>query len=99
MLPNKNILTPGPWSVNGNTVKDGYGNTICVVFARNATAHAHWIAEIPKLANRPPEPEESEVRELRETVARLEDELESREAQLVELKDALTALTRDGMVS
>lgn len=49
-LPNKDLLTPGPWIVNGNTVKDAHGRTIAVCFSRNATAHAYWVAEIPTFA-------------------------------------------------
>ena len=51
MLPNKDLLTPGPWKVKGNTVLDGTGKTIAVVFARNATAHAYWFAEIPSFVD------------------------------------------------
>lgn len=67
MLPNKLLLTPGPWSVQGNTVKDGTGKTIAVVFARHAAAHAYWIAELPRLANQ--HGDASEVAYLRERLA------------------------------
>ena len=50
MLPNKDLLTPGPWIVNGNTIKDSQGRTIAVCFARNATAHAYWVAALPQFA-------------------------------------------------
>lgn len=77
MLPNKDLLTPGPWLVNGNTVKDAQGRTIAVCFARHSTAHAYWIAEIPKLASlmdRGLEVHEDEVALLKDRVAALERE-------------------------
>ena len=77
MLPNKDLLTPGPWLVNGNTVKDAQGRTIAVCFSRNATAHAYWIAEIPKVAvamDRGLSAHEDEVALLKDRVAALERE-------------------------
>lgn len=88
MLPNKDLLTPGPWIVNGNTVKDAQGRTIAVCFARNATAHAYWVAEIPKLAtvmDRGLSAHEDEVALLKDRVTALEREnaglYESREGE------------------
>lgn len=49
-LPPKELLAPFPWKAKGNTVVDAHGRTVCVVFARNATANAYWLAEAPKLA-------------------------------------------------
>lgn len=77
MLPNKDLLTPGPWIVTGNTVKDAHGRTIAVCFARNATAHAYWVAEIPKLAavmDRGLSAHEDAVSLLKDRVAALERE-------------------------
>jgi hypothetical protein len=51
MLPNKDLLTPGPWTAKGNTIKDAQGRTIAYVVARNATAHAYWFAEVPNFAS------------------------------------------------
>jgi len=75
MLPPTTLLIPGPWTVRGNTVLDANGKTIAVCFARNATAHAYWIAEIPKLtAEMDSLRRENEA--LKGTVDRLENRLE-----------------------
>lgn len=50
MLPNKDLLIPGPWTVNGNKVTDAQGRTVAVCFARHATAHAYWVAALPQLS-------------------------------------------------
>jgi FtsZ-binding cell division protein ZapB len=76
-LPPKTLLIPGPWVVRGNTVLDANGKTIAVCFARNATAHAYWIAEIPKLANATDhgiDDAEDTIAELKFRVAELERE-------------------------
>lgn len=93
MLPNKDLLTPGPWTVRGNTVVDGYGKTVAVCFARNATAHAYWIAEIPKLANvmdRGLTAHEDEVSLLKDRIAALERENEGLYKELENRVDAET---------
>lgn len=74
MLPNKDLLTPGPWIVRGNTVVDANGKTIAVCFARNATAHAYWVAEIPKFAHANPLELEDELLLLKDRVHALERE-------------------------
>jgi len=83
MLPPKSLLIPGPWTVRGNTVLDANGKTIAVCFARNATAHAYWIAEIPNLTDRLDEagtPETTnEIEALEARIARLESDLENSE--------------------
>ena len=88
MLPNKDLLTPGPWRVRGNTVIDGYGKTIAVCFARNATAHAYWIAEVPAFANAHPTELESELMMLRSRVAMLERENEGLYKELEDRVDS-----------
>jgi uncharacterized protein YlxW (UPF0749 family) len=50
MLPNKDLLVPGPWYVVGNKVIDANGRTVAVCFARHSTAHAYWLAAIPEFA-------------------------------------------------
>jgi DNA repair exonuclease SbcCD ATPase subunit len=79
MLPNKDLLTPGPWSVNGNTVKDVNGKTIAVCFSRNATAHAYWVAALPDFAELVGKDgriadHEQEIEGLRAQIATLEQE-------------------------
>lgn len=88
MLPNKDLLVPGPWRVKGNTVIDGYGKTIAVCFARNATAHAYWIAEIPTFVNANPTELESELMMLRSRVSMLERENEELQKELENRVDA-----------
>jgi len=74
MLPNKDLLTPGPWKVNGNTVTDALGRTVAVVFARHSTAHAYWFAEIPRFAEENESSMAEELMMLRSRVAMLEKE-------------------------
>lgn len=85
-LPPDSLLAPFPWSVRGNTVVDAVGRTVCVVFARNATAHSYWIAEVPKLASR-----------LNETggVSENDDDLDDLRAEIIELKAEVTTLKHE----
>lgn len=93
MLPNKDLLTPGPWRVKGNTVIDVNGKTIAVCFARNATAHAYWFAEIPNFADVMGDgldAHENEIALLRDEVTALRrenDALASRVEYLESLED------------
>ncbi len=88
MLPPKSLLTPGPWTAKGNTIKDGYGKPIATVFARNATAHAYWIAHLPQFVEGFDESQaiaefqkdvdtlRSEIRDLKEQLAIAKDQIE-----------------------
>ena len=73
-LPPKDLLTPGPWKVRGNTVLDVNGKTIAVCFSRNATAHAYWVAEIPEFA--------AKIAALETTINVLEDQISELEEKL-----------------
>lgn len=83
MLPPKTLLIPGPWNVRGNTVLDANGKTIAVCFARNATAHAYWIAELPNLVDLVSDGgsalDDRDVEELRARISRLEGDLDASE--------------------
>lgn len=100
MLPSKTLLMPGPWTVSGNTVKDGYGKTVAVCFGRNPVAHAYWIAEIPKLIADvgPSESIDSaltERDELRTRIADLEAQLSTAEEQISDMKIDLETANDD----
>lgn len=84
-LPSKDLLVPGPWIVNGNTVKDQFGRTIAVCFARNATAHAYWVAEIPRLAG---ELDKRDSLDASEEIEKLESRIEELERENVQLHEA-----------
>jgi chromosome segregation ATPase len=97
-LPPKDLLVPGPWTVKGNTVLDAHGRTVCVVFARNATAHAYWIAETPKLVagtDGEIHIESDEIDELRKTVTRLRRELDTAHDEIADGALLLTDHKRD----
>lgn len=90
-LPPKDLLVPGPWKVKGNTVLDAYGKTVCVVFARNATAHSYWIAEIPAFAaNVGPEGLVGEPESTSDTVSILKARVEKLESRVKELEEELS---------
>lgn len=87
MLPPKSLLVPGPWTAKGNTVKDGYGRPIATVFARNATAHAHWIAHLPQFVEGFDESQaiaefQKDVDTLRSEIAMLKEKLGAAENQI-----------------
>lgn len=84
MLPNKLLLAPGPWKAVGNTVKDGTGRTVAVVFSRNATAHAHWIAEIPAVAEMYGGP--SELSQLRRDLSAAHDRIANLREEVADLR-------------
>jgi len=90
MLPPKSLLTPGPWTAKGNTVKDGYGKPIATVFCRNATAHAYWIAHLPEFVagfN-----ESQAIAEFQKDVETLRDEIRDLKEQLLIAKDQIEDL-------
>jgi peptidoglycan hydrolase CwlO-like protein len=87
MLPPKSLLTPGPWTAKGNTIKDGYGKPIATVFCRNATAHAYWFAHLPEFIagfN-----ESQAIAEFQKDVDTLRDEIRDLKAQLSIAKDQI----------
>ena len=46
MSVNRSLIPPGPWGVKGNTVIDGYGQTIAVIFYKHYPLEvARYIAE------------------------------------------------------
>lgn len=99
-LPPKELLTPGPWTVNGNTIKDAQGRTIAVVFARNATAHAYWFAEIPDFADLSTRKGEivdaaEEIEILKARVLELEDKLDAAECELASERGLVAGLEED----
>ena len=99
-LPPKDLLVPGPWRVKGNTVFDANGRTVCVVFARNATAHAYWIAETPGFASNIGETAEShssELIELRRKVTSQERTIALLENDISRLEDKLDTLENKGL--
>lgn len=81
MLPNKDLLIPGPWTVDGNKVIDAHGRTVAVCFARHSVAHAYWFAAIPQFAKivgrdgRVPN-HDAEIEGLRAQIATLTEENE-----------------------
>ena len=78
-LPPKDLLVPGPWKVKENTVLDAYGKTVCVVFARNATAHSYWIGEVPAFT--------AKIAALETTINVLEDQISELEEKLDSLEN------------
>lgn len=98
MLPSKTLLMPGPWTAKGNTIRDGTGRTVAYVVTRNATAHAHWIAEIPKLIagidSRTPIDDQT-PEELLAKIAELEAKVSDLESENCDLQSDLTVAEQD----
>lgn len=95
-LPPKDLLVPGPWLVKGNTVLDANGRTVAVVFARNATAHAYWIAETPNfIENIGENPNELEL--LRKKIESQERTIALLENDISKLEDKLDTLENQGV--
>ena len=99
MLPPKSLLTPGPWTAKGNTIKDGYGKPIATVFCRNATAHAYWFAHLPEFIAGFDESQaiaefQKDVDTLRDERSSTVAELETAEDEIAELKSTIRSMTR-----
>jgi hypothetical protein len=79
---NRHLLPPAPWTAVGNTLKDGTGRTICVVF------HPRYTAEIARFL--------AISIELDEECEDLTDDVRKLEAKVEELEDKLGRMTEEG---
>jgi hypothetical protein len=87
MLPPKDLLPPGPWTVRNGRVMDGTGRVVAVVFAmRYPHVIAEYLAAVPELIERP-DPLALEV--LRAELADARKEIVDLEKHIDELETAL----------
>lgn len=88
MTTNRSLIPPGPWSAKGNTVVDGYGQTIAVVFYKHHPIEvARFIAEMPEQGDL--RIAEARIDELEKEVGRLEDENDRLEDKVNDLESKL----------
>lgn len=101
MTTNQSLIPPGPWGVKGNTVVDGYGQTIAVVFYKHHPGEiARFIAEMmeqPDLraAEARIEEMEEEIKKLEDENDRLEDRITDLESELDDAHDKLNGETKE----
>ena len=88
MSVNRSLIPPAPWGVKGNTVIDGYGQTIAVVFYKHYPIEiARFIAEAAshgdlRIAQARIDELEAEVKHLEAENDRLEDKVDDLESEL-----------------
>ena len=94
MTTNRSLVPPGPWSAKGNTVVDGYGQTIAVVFYKHYPVEiARFIAEVVSQddlhnAQARIDELEAEVKHLERENDRLTDENSRLEDRISDLENA-----------